>query len=123
MMIKLLQVIQHNRFLKHLSLSYNELLEEQKSNVFFNMEETEIEALAELTPFNKEVVTCFKDFIKYNLNLVQLNLENTGLNAPAIKYLTSLLRKSQALRSLNLSGNGGLSSDMEEWVRNRIHAK
>lgn len=41
-----------------------------------------------------QVVTCFKDFIKYNLRLAHINLERCGLIAPALKYLAALLRKS-----------------------------
>ena len=77
----------------------------------------------ELSDFNKEVVECFKDFIKYNVNLVHLNLEKTGLSEPAIKYIAALLRKSQALRCIHLCGNEGLSPELIEWVRERVHAK
>ena len=77
----------------------------------------------ELTPFNLEVVTCFKDFIKYNPKLTHLNIERCGLIQPAIKYIASLLGKSQALRCLHLCGNIGLSLEVIEWIRNRIHAR
>ena len=77
----------------------------------------------ELTAFNLEVVTCFKDFAKYNLQLTHLNLEKTGLIVPAIKYLAALLRKSQALRCLHLCGNEGVTPEVVSWIRDRIHAK
>lgn len=81
--------------------------------------ETEVK----LTTFNQEMVSCFKDFIKYNTHLIHLNLERCGLIEPAIKSITALLRKSQALRCLHLCGNEGLSPDLVEWIRTRIHAK
>ena len=77
----------------------------------------------ELSQFNLEVVTCFKDFIKYNTKLTHLNIERCGLIAPAIIFITGLLRKSQALRCLHLCGNMGLSQELVEWMRHRIHAK
>ena len=92
-LFKLLQVIEQNRTLSNLSLSHNELLEDQKTE----LTPAQIEAgmsEVELSPFNLQVVSCFKDFIKYNTHLTHLNLENTGLIAPAIKFLAALLRRS-----------------------------
>ena len=77
----------------------------------------------ELSPFNQEVVACFKDFIKYNVYLVHLDLQATGLIIPAIKYLTALLRKAQGLRSLHLCGNKGLNEEVFQWIKERIHAR
>ena len=77
----------------------------------------------ELTPFNLEVVSCFKDFVKYNIHLVHLNLERCGLIGPAIKFIAALLRKSQALRCLHLCGNVGVNDDMVDFVHERIHAR
>ena len=47
-----------------------------------------------LSPFNLEVVSCFKEFIKYNAYLIHLDLTMTGLINPAIKFVCSLLRRS-----------------------------
>lgn len=66
---------------------------------------------------------CFKDFIKYNVYLVHLNLENTGLCEPAILLIVPFLRKSQALRCLHLSANECITPEIVEWTRKRIHAK
>ena len=77
----------------------------------------------ELKPFNLEMMMCFQDFIKYNTKLNHLNMERCGLIEPAIKFLAPLLRKSQALRCLHLCGNLGLSKNLIEWIRDRIHAK
>jgi len=87
-----------------LTLSHNPILEDQKTELTVEqIVAGQVEV--ELSSFNLGVVTCFKDFIKYNQVLNHINLENTGLIAPAIKYLSSLLRKSQALRCLHLCGN------------------
>ena len=79
--------------------------------------------ITELSAFNLSVVGCFKDLIKYNAKLEHLNLDSCGLSSAAIKYIAALLRKSQALRCLHLSGNHGLSSEVIEGVRERLHAK
>ena len=77
----------------------------------------------ELTAKNKEAMVCFKDFIKYNVYLVSINLENTGLIAPAIKYISSLLTKSQGLRCLHLCANEGISPQLIDEISLRIKAK
>jgi hypothetical protein len=121
-MLKFLKIVQTNRSLVSLSLSYNALLEDQRTELTFEQIEagqTEVE----LTAFNLEVVTCFQDFAKYNLELKHINLEHTGLIVPAIKYLASLLRKSQALQCLHLCGNEGITPEVVSWIRDRIHAK
>ena len=69
-----------------------------------------------LNGFSQSVVECFKDFIKYNMFLNHLDLSMTGLIAPAIKYLSALLRKSQALRCFHLDGNPGIDDEMVDWV-------
>ena len=76
-----------------------------------------------LSSFNQKVITCFKDFIKYNLHLAHINLERCGLVEQAIREIAALLRKAQALRCIHLCNNVGLSPETIEWVRARIHAK
>lgn len=75
-----------------------------------------------LSPFNSEVVHCFKDFIKYNAYLLHLNLQTTGLIDPSVKFIASLLRKSQALSSLHLCDNK-VAPETVDWIRSRIHAR
>ena len=69
------------------------------------------------------MLECFHDFIKYNIYLQHLDLQSTGLIVPAIKYITNLLCKAQALRCLHLCGNHGVTEELHAWIRNRIHAK
>lgn len=121
-MLKLLKVIEQNRHLVSLTLSYNYLLEDQSiklTNAEIEAGETEVK----LSPFNLEVMNCFTDFIKYNRFLAHLNLERCGLIEPAIRYITPLLRKSQALTCLHLCNNEGLNNETIQWIRQRIHAK
>lgn len=65
-----------------------------------------------LSERNNETLSNFKDFIKYNCYLVSLSLENTGLNAPAITFITSLLTKAQSLRCLHLCANEGITPEI-----------
>ena len=73
---KFMLVVKDNRQLINLNISYNKILEMQPDPTdpvpFSN------ESWA-LTPKNQEIVQCIKDFIKYNLHLVTLNLDNTGM--------------------------------------------
>ena len=48
---------------------------------------------------------CFKQFIKYNPKLIELDLSNCKLNNTAILYLAYCLRRAQSLRVLHLCGN------------------
>ena len=66
---------------------------------------------------------CFKDFVKYNTYLVHLDLTETGLIEPAVKYLAALLRKSQGLRCMHLCGNKGITDESLDWIKKRIHAQ
>ena len=76
----------------------------------------------ELSARNMDMMLCFKDFVKYNCYLTSINLENTGLIEPAIRFLVAILRKSQALRCLHLCANEGINPEVVAWTRNRIKA-
>ena len=65
----------------------------------------------------------FKDFMKYNVYLVTINLENTGLIEPAILFIASVLTKSQGLRCLHLCANEGITPGVLEKIRVKIKAK
>jgi len=76
-----------------------------------------------LSPNNHEVMNFFKNFIKYNLHLVSLNLDNTGLNPQTLIVLAGLLRRCQAIRCLHMSANEGVTPAVVSWIRSRIQAK
>jgi len=59
----------------------------------------------ELSPINLEIMSCFKEFIKYNPNLIELNLSNTKLTNAAILYLCYCLQRATSLRTIHLCGN------------------
>lgn len=75
---KFLHVVKDNRKLVNLNISYNKILELQPDPtdpVPFSNESWK------LTARNQDIVNCLKTFIKYNLHLVTLNLDNTGMSA------------------------------------------
>ena len=70
----------------------------------------------ELSEWNMYVMDMFRDFVKYNPNLIHLDLQNTGLMVPAIKQFGDLLTRAQSLKCLHLSGNDGVTEDTVKWL-------
>lgn len=103
-MVKLLKVVKENRQLTHLNLSWNVILEKQTMSLN-SAEMNEANTDVELNPTNKAIMECFKEFVKYNPNLIELDLSNTKLNNPAILYLCYCLRRASSLKTLHLCGN------------------
>ena len=94
-----LEVLSFNRQLTSLTLAFNTILEEQNYLVKRELAEREWETTRSSTPVdellterNQEVMDFFKDFVKYNPNLIHLDLRRCGLTKPAIMifgyYLT-----------------------------------
>ena len=108
--LSFLTVVKENKSLVSLNISHNKILESQPKPTPKEIETN----TTKLTKHNEKVLSCFKDFIKYNIHLVSLNLENTGLTEPAVAYLGSLLRKSQGLRCLHLCANEGITPAVVE---------
>jgi len=52
-------------------------------------------------------------FIKYNKNLIHMDLSHTGLNEIAIKFIATSLRKARSLVSIHLCGNLGITKDVK----------
>ena len=117
--LSFLQIVKENKSLVSLNISHNKILESQPKPTPKELAKNP----RPLTKHNEKVLSCFKDFIKYNIHLVSLNLENTGLIEPAVVYLGSLLTKSQGLRCLHLCANEGITPGVVEEVRERIKAK
>lgn len=103
-MIKLLKVVKENRQLTHLNLSWNAILEKQQTLATTRENEQDGEDV-ELSPANKIIMECFKEFVKYNPNLIELDLSNTKLNNSAILYLCYCLKRATSLKTLHLCGN------------------
>ena len=119
---KLVEALKDNRQLTCLSLGFNKLLAVQN-----NRELTAEEIAAGITEVplraeNVETMDCFMDFIKYNPNLIHLDLQSTNLHEPALRFIGRMLKRAQSLRTLHLCNNPGLSQKMVEWLRKRISA-
>ena len=69
-----------------------------------------------LSEFNQQVMDCFASLIKRNSEIEHIDLTNTGLIPPAIKFICSQLRRAQALRALHLCGNKGINSNLILWI-------
>ena len=74
--IKFLEVIKDNRKLVYLNISYNTIQEAQPEP---DNDEPMSNDSWLLNERNKSILKNLKQFIKYNLNLVTLNLDNTAL--------------------------------------------
>ena len=83
-------MIRDNKLLSSLKLNHNKILEDQPKPTAEMLEN----GTWELTDRNRDTMLCFKDFIKYNINLVSIQLENTGLIVPAMWLISSWLNKS-----------------------------
>ena len=65
---------------------------------------------------HQEVMECLKDFVKYNISLIHLDLQNTGLIRPFILYIAHFLTRAQSLRCIHLCGNPGLTEIGQDGV-------
>ena len=116
----LLKVIKDDRQLVSLTLSWNIFLEEQPIRPTEKQKKRGC-TYAPLNKVNTKILDCLVEFIKYNTNLLHLDLSNCGLIEVAIQYLVSCLKKSQALQSLHFDGNPGLCKEIIDWVVERIN--
>lgn len=73
-------------------MGWNELVEEQP-HFLTHKQKQEGATEAPLTQMNQEVMDCLKDFIKYNPNLVYLDLQKSGLSEPILKHFGYILRR------------------------------
>ena len=100
--------MKENRQLTHLNLSWNNILGVQQATQNQNVTQfghVKDQDKEELSPKHLEVLMCFKEFIKYNPNLIELDLSNTKLHNPAILFLCYCLRRASSLKTLHLCGN------------------
>lgn len=103
-MWNLAEALSENRNLQYLNLSWNNLKEHQTLSSL--TESREMDHIYEM-----EVAQNLCKFIKYNQNLLHLDLSNTGLTKRMLIEFGGALRKARSLICLHLSGNPGLCSD------------
>lgn len=76
-----------------------------------------------LTPQNQNVINNLCKFIKFNPNLKLLDLSDTGLNEIAIKIIIKAIKKSVSLKTINLTGNNGITEEIVAFARTYLDAK
>lgn len=69
------------------------------------------------------VARCLTRFIKYNPNLLHLDLQGTGLTCYIIKEIARALRKSRSIIGIHLGENPGLTEEIKEYIFGRVHCK
>ena len=62
-------------------------------------------------------------FIKYNRNLLHLDLTQAGLNQLSIRIIGISLRRARSLLSLHISENPGITKDLKSLLFERIRCK
>ena len=108
-----LQLLTKNRKLEYINLSWNKL--------FDPSEKDEIAPGKGLTSNAQFVVDCICTIIKYNPNLIHLDLSNTGLTEPMMWHFGQALRRAKSLRSIHLCGNVGITDELVEYLTKRTH--
>ena len=61
-------------------------------------------------------------FLKYNPEMIHINLSNTGMITSAIHYLSHPLKRAQSLRSIHLDGNPGVNNRSIDFLIKEIKA-
>lgn len=104
----LLVALSSNRTLSYLNLSWNNL-----GNTITSEEET----------WSDFVVSHLSKFVKYNRNLLHLDLSSTRLTDKEIKELGSSLRRAKSLVSIHFSGNPGVSMGVREFLFEKLRCR
>lgn len=105
-MRRLAECLGRNRHLQYLNLSWNNFKELHILNS--SSEPAEMNDIYEM-----EVAQNLCKFIKYNQNLLHVDLSNTGLTKRMLIEFGGALRKARSLICLHLSGNPGLLGDYD----------
>ena len=78
---------------------------------------------AGLSAEEKEKFLAFEDlkeyicaFIKYNQNLMKINLGHCGLQYEMLRNIGATMSKARSLMSINMSGNPGVNVDLMEYI-------
>lgn len=130
-----LEALASNRKLKHLNLSWNQLvhpLVEKKFKRLIGRRPFSLEAFTsgqvseadfQLGEHEIFVAQCLTKFIKYNTNLLHLNLQSASLSAYLIVMIGNALRKSMSLAGVHLCDNPGVTPETLKYLWNRIRCK
>jgi hypothetical protein len=61
--------------------------------------------------------------MKYNKNLLHLDISSTGLSEAMLWFIGAALRRAKSLISLHLSGNPGVTPALKEYLHKRVRCK
>ncbi len=62
-------------------------------------------------------------FIKYNKNLLHIDLSYTRLDADSLIKIGTYLRRAKSLLSIHFSGNPGVNSQVKAYLLDKLHGK
>ena len=114
-----------NRHLQYLNMSWNNLLPLESLNSNIEREakigKEEIKGIKDSGKKQlPKAVTLIIHFIKYNKNLLHLNLSHTCLNEQALSEIGASLKKGKSILALHLTGNPGITDNLKTYLFNRI---
>mmetsp|Transcript_33923 Transcript_33923/g.52238 ORF Transcript_33923/g.52238 Transcript_33923/m.52238 type:complete len:176 (+) Transcript_33923:195-722(+) len=91
---------------------------------FFDEEKDRTDLFDEkLNEHAKFAIECICSFLRRNINLIHLDLSNTGLSEKQLWYFGRALRRTKSLRAIHLNGNPGITSRLLEYLRWRAHCQ
>lgn len=73
--------------------------------------------------FRGDLVNKMSRLIKYNKNLIHLDLSYTGLDDTAVRALGVALRRAKSIVSMHLSGNPGVKPKVKKYLFKRLQCK
>lgn len=126
-----LEALSKNRRLCFANLSWNSLEDERKEDIQEKpstqkrvAKRLSVSQLKFLDQVGSQEVESICKFIKYNKNLLHLNLENMSINKSMLDQLLASIKRARSLQSIHLSNNPCLASKtVIENISDTIHAK
>eukprot|EP00347_Sterkiella_histriomuscorum_P014450 403360819 len=138
-LLDFIQTIGENRQLSYLNIAWNNIIEksginsdkiqgddnkrksqQDASQIIKNAVSQEIKLKnTKSTDVNTKIMISLSNFIKYNKNLLHLDISNTGMTQPMLWSLGTALRRSRSLVSIHLSGNPGVTEQLKEYLHQR----
>ena len=86
-------------------------------------DEIKAEIKERLDERNDDIAWNICRFIKYNQNLMHLNLSHTFMDKDMVYKICDCMNKARSLQSLHLSGNPGITDETIKYLRKHIVCK
>ena len=111
-----------------------DVLEEERNEAEIEKEEEKLEQLnaklilvieeeERLTEDEEQIIENLGKFIKYNKQLLYLNLSHTQIGTNLLKRIVICLRRAMSLLVLDISGNIGITDQLREYLSGRIRCR